>query len=236
MSVSASIKFVQAGGGGTGEVGEALEGVVALAVVASNGNNANVKRWKFSWGDSPPASAFIDGVVQDGPLTSFTFTPDVPGGYSLDLTTFDEFGNSATDTRVFIIPEVNGGMIPPFTANVSSFNLLGTLKGWATVLRWWLNKIAPPAVEIAALNIDFSLGDVFYKDITVNSTFTFTNAYSGMSKSVRITAAAANTVTWPAAVQWVGTSEPVQTTPGKTVYTFMHDGTVVIGNYGLSVG
>lgn len=85
------------------------------------------------------------------------------------------------------------------------------------------------AVAVAALAIDWNAGTVFTKTIASNTTFTFSNASSGMVIIVRITAGAGNTVTWPT-VRWAGGTAPTQTPSGTDVYTFVHDGANIYGS------
>lgn len=86
------------------------------------------------------------------------------------------------------------------------------------------------AVAIPAFAIDWSAGGLHTKTISANSTFTFTNATSGMNVNVRITSTGPYTVTWPT-VKWLGTNgaTPPQKANGTTFYTFVFDGTDVYG-------
>ena len=80
----------------------------------------------------------------------------------------------------------------------------------------------------SALNIDWSLAQLFSKTISTDSTFTFSNAADGMRISIAITTAGTDAVTWPSGVKWAG-GIPSQTAYGTDVYTFEKIGTVIYG-------
>lgn len=85
------------------------------------------------------------------------------------------------------------------------------------------------AIAVAAMAIDWSLGQVFTKTLAAGAnTFTFSNQASGMVIVVRVTGAA-STLTWPT-VKWAGGVAPTQTASGIDVYTFVHDGTSIYGS------
>lgn len=85
------------------------------------------------------------------------------------------------------------------------------------------------AIAVAAMAIDWSLGQVFTKTLAAGAnTFTFSNQASGMVIVVRVTGAA-STLTWPT-VLWAGGVAPTQTASGTDVYTFVHDGTSIYGS------
>lgn len=136
MTVTASIKFDQ--GGTHGAVGQALFGIIGVLNVASNGNNANVERWIWTMLDVPPGSGVPLGVISDGPVQTASFTPDVDGGYFVQLDVFDHAGNKATDKRVFGVQDVFGFFNPPFDAEAGALNFGGQLRGWATFTDQWL--------------------------------------------------------------------------------------------------
>lgn len=90
-------------------------------------------------------------------------------------------------------------------------------------------QVQGAAVAVAALAIDWSLGNVFTKTLAAGAnTFTFSNQASGMTIMVRVTGAA-STLTWPT-VKWAAGAAPTQTASGTDVYTFVHDGTSVYGS------
>src|SRR6266404_6566064 len=122
MSVAAALAFSQPGGGGVGAPGFAMIGSSGLAVTASNGNNTGVTKWTYMLLDAPPTSALFGsiGVVQTGSTPTWTFSPDVPGTYELQITTTDGV-TSATDTRVFVVQEQTGHIMPAF-GEISAFD------------------------------------------------------------------------------------------------------------------
>ena len=71
--------------------------------------------------------------------------------------------------------------------------------------------------NITASDIDWSTGNVFYKSISGNTTFTFSNDADGQTIVVGILSTGSFTVTWPAGVQWAAGSAPTQTDSGDDV-------------------
>lgn len=139
MAVTAAVKFTQ--GVTTDAAGRALIGALTTPVVASNGNNSNVVFWEWEVIDSPPGSAVPVGIVLSGSVASYTFVPDVRGGYHIKLTTRDLAGNTAVDFRVFQVLETTGRAIPPFNAVANALNFAGQLRGWAKYLEQYLHAI-----------------------------------------------------------------------------------------------
>jgi len=84
-----------------------------------------------------------------------------------------------------------------------------------------------PPVEasqsIAALNIDWSLGNLFYKDLSTSSTFTFSNLQDGktISVAVRNTSGADITITLPSVIKSSTFVNVVKASNKETVFTFM---------------
>src|SRR5690242_10677390 len=68
---------------------------------------------------------------------------------------------------------------------------------------------APSAVSNTTPDIDWSLSGVFTLLTNGNETVTFSNLVDGKTILVRVTAAGAHTVTWPAA-EWSGGAAPTQ--------------------------
>lgn len=81
---------------------------------------------------------------------------------------------------------------------------------------------APVDTEITALNIDWSLGDTFYKLIAANSTFTFSNVRNGKTVSVFLknTSGANITVTLPAVLASGALNVTIKPA-NENVYTFI---------------
>lgn len=135
------IQFVQPGGGGTGTPGQALIGNLSLPVTVQNNNNSQVATLTFEVVSVPPGSTVPTGIVQDGSVTTYLFTPDVRGGYEIHLTTKDVDGNFAEDYRVFQVAETTGRIIPPFKADANSFNFGGQTLGWAPYVDAYLRAL-----------------------------------------------------------------------------------------------
>lgn len=129
MALVAQIKFVQ--GGNIGTPGIALIGVLSTNVVASNGDNSSVVRWKWTMIGTPGGSSVPTGLVSDGTTPTMTFSPDVAGGYHVELVTFDANGSQKIDRRVFLVPELSTRRIAPFDAQAPALNFLGQTRGWA---------------------------------------------------------------------------------------------------------
>jgi len=176
MTVSASIAFTQ--GVQVGAPGVAIIGVDGTLVVVSNGNNTNVVTWTFAFVDVPPTSALPRGVVQTGASPTYSFTPDVTGGYLVQLTTFDIFGNFAIDYRTFQVPETSGRIIPPFKGTDQSLNFIISavmnLRGWAPFQEAYDREVdilaaGGSVAQIKTSGFTASPGGVYYLDSTSGS-------------------------------------------------------------------
>jgi hypothetical protein len=73
------------------------------------------------------------------------------------------------------------------------------------------------SVNIAASNIDWSLGTKFWKSLSGNITFTFSNNEDGMGIKVAVFTNG-HTTNWPAAVVWPGGTEPTDSVSGTDLY------------------
>lgn len=142
MAIAAAIAFKQ--GVTVGAPGFALIGTTGTPVTVSNGDNTNVEGWTFEVIDAPPASAVPRGVVQDGTLPTYAFTPDASGGYEVHLVVTDQFGNFAEDFRVFQVAEPSGRYIAPFKATDQALNFTippassPNTRGWAPLMEAYL--------------------------------------------------------------------------------------------------
>lgn len=89
-----------------------------------------------------------------------------------------------------------------------------------------------PSLLISASNIDWSTADGFFKTLSANTVFTFSNTFDCKSIVVALTNTAGNfTATWPVAVQWANGSDPVLTLGAKTdVFTFVKINGIVYGS------
>lgn len=79
-------------------------------------------------------------------------------------------------------------------------------------------------VEMAALDIDCSLGNYFSKAISSDSTFTFSNAPASSAYSfvLRLTHTS-GIVTWPSSVFWSKNTAPILTVGKTHLFTFLTD-------------
>ncbi len=147
MAVTAAIKFTQ--GVTTAPAGEALVGVITTPVTCTNGSDAGpVVNWQWTVVGVPEASALTKGTKLDGTIASYTFVPDVAGGYCLELVTRDGAGNQATDLRVFLVPEASGRYVPPFGAPGSALNFSGQTSGWAPYLDAYLRHVDSHVLDV----------------------------------------------------------------------------------------
>lgn len=136
---AAIIKFVQ--GVNTPPADEALEGVTGVAVVCTNDDNAGIVTWSWRLVDSPPGSSNTPGIIST--VSSASFTPDIPGGYLIELTTIDGSANAYTDSLAVLVPEdaVYNRIIPPFSAAATALNIGGQTRGWAPFIEDYLHVI-----------------------------------------------------------------------------------------------
>jgi hypothetical protein len=148
MAVTAAIKFQQ--GVTTDDPGRALFGVLGGGpVTCSNGDNTNVVLWTWTLTAVPPGSALPLGVFSVGPAG--TFTPDVVGGYGVDLRVQDRLGFVAEVDSVFGIPEASGRFIPPFGAAASALNFGGQLRGWSPYAEDYFHFVDATIAGVTAL-------------------------------------------------------------------------------------
>lgn len=144
---AASIKFTQ--GLLDPPAGEALIGVLAQVVTASNGDNSDAGRWEWEWRATPAGSVILPGIVASGLTPTITFTPDVTGTYVLLLRVYNRFGAVAEDERCFSVLEIpSGRLIPNFEASGASMNFNGQPFGWAPYLEAWLKAIDAAGSEL----------------------------------------------------------------------------------------
>ena len=107
------------------------------------------------------------------------------------------------------------GTVPP--AQISQRNwFLGGDAEWHNV-----NFVEPVALSGTA--IDLSVGNVFTKTISANTTFTITGVPQGKSTmfNLVLTNGGAYTVTWPASVKWAENTPPSLTVSGIDILTFV---------------
>ncbi len=119
MAASALIKFTQ--NAVTGPDGEAVTGVISLAVTVDNVSNTGVASWEIELLDAPSGSALSLGLLghSDNSATpTANVTPDVAGGcYRIALRVWDAINRvgTATDTdiRNFVVLDASGFASPP---------------------------------------------------------------------------------------------------------------------------
>jgi hypothetical protein len=87
--------------------------------------------------------------------------------------------------------------------------------------------LTPATSTISASAIDWSVSNSFYKALSANTTFTFSNAQDGQVITICLLNTASNyTVTWPT-IKWTGGTAPTMTTGAKyDVYTIYYNSTV----------
>lgn len=153
---SALINFTQnAPGPGVGGGGRALMGVTGTLVTVSNDDDTNVAQSQFEILYSPPTSAIAAGVKQAYSTTkTWTFTPDVTGGFVVRLRVKDSQGNESVDDRVFGVLEGSGRFVPPLVAG-RALNFLNQTLGWLPYVRDYL--LAVDANEQRAGGIEKTL-------------------------------------------------------------------------------
>jgi hypothetical protein len=139
--VTALLKFVQ--GATTGTPGQALFGATGTVVTVSNGamSPGPVTTWTFTVVAVPLGSSVPTGVAQSGILSSWSFTPDVTGGYLIELTVSDDDGNTTSDARCFGIKTASNHFVPCFLGDSSSLNFSGQPNGWDPYMEAWLQAL-----------------------------------------------------------------------------------------------
>lgn len=88
--------------------------------------------------------------------------------------------------------------------------------------------VVTPSVTPSASDIDLSTGKIFTKNLSGNTTFTFSNPTSGQNFTVIVTNSSTYTVTWPT-VHWIGGGTPTQSSANTDFYDFFYDGSIYHG-------
>jgi len=88
-------------------------------------------------------------------------------------------------------------------------------------------NLTPATTTISSTTIDWSQGNSFYKTLSANTTFTFSNAVDGQVITICLLNTTSNyTVTWPS-MKWAGGTAPTMTTGAHyDVYTIYYNATV----------
>jgi hypothetical protein len=108
----------------------------------------------------------------------------------------------------------------------------GQIKVWNGTV--WKGVFYPVAFAVPASAVDCRNGSYFTKTVAGNTTFTFTNAPTGLAYAftLRVTHSS-GTITWPASVKWPGNAAPSLTTSRIHLFTFVTEdaGTSWYGSY-----
>lgn len=167
MAVEAKLRFRQ--GVNVGNPGQAFFGELSTPVIIENTNNLGVENWSFEIVDVPTGSVVVKGLVQDrGTNPTYSFSPDVRGGYLCTITVRDKFGNASSDTREFGVLRVSGRHIPSFRAIDQSLNYPGNGRGWAKFMDEWLDFIDSGGGGLSRVTYDFLNGEESTDLTTVN--------------------------------------------------------------------
>ena len=137
--MTAQIKFEQ--GPSLPPSGQALLGVTGVAVIALDGSgDGPVASYAWTILDVPTGSVVPVGSA--GSLSTITFTPDIPGGYLIRLTT-NVAGIITSDIRAVLVPEdtVYNRIIPPYSASADALNISGQARGWSTYIEQYLRLL-----------------------------------------------------------------------------------------------
>jgi hypothetical protein len=79
-------------------------------------------------------------------------------------------------------------------------------------------------VDVAALDINCSLGNYFIKSINANSTFTFSNVPTSRAYSFTLELThTSGSVTWPSTVRWPSEIAPLITAGRTSLFMFVTD-------------
>jgi hypothetical protein len=137
--MSAAIVFTQSSV--SSPAGQSAFGVAGVAVTVSNGGTS-APQYRFTLIWTPIGSALSPGIVQFGSSPSWTFTPDVMNGYTVQLDLCDSLGNTlSTDVRMFGIKRASGRFIPGFCNVPPTMNFGGNQYGWAPYEEMWLDYL-----------------------------------------------------------------------------------------------
>ena len=206
-----------ASGGPDLPLGATVSGIItASGGFAGDGSNLT----------SVPASSLIGtpnitvGTIGAGNVTSTGTVSAVTGTFSGNVSvggtlTYDDVSNVDS---VGLITARNGINV---TAGVSTF-AAATHQNAGTKLS------GPYSANITAMganDVDCSAGNYFTKTITGATTFTFSNAPSGVvySFTMEVTLNGSNAITWPASVKWPLDTAPTISDAKTQLFTFITD-------------
>lgn len=213
MYTSTINRHVIISGGGSGG-GSAS--AVSTTIDTFNGNNSTTT---FTLTVDPLSKdntqVYVNGVYQNKATYSVT-------GTSLQFTQAPPTGIGNIEVKILSLTAVGG--IPNATVSTKGIvKLAGDLGGTAD-----LPKIIKPTNTVSALDVDWSLGYIHYKEISANSTFTFSNLEDGKTISLIIknTGASTYNINFPATIKTTSLDLTIQA--GKqNIYTFISTSTSV---------
>jgi len=160
------------------------------------------------------------GTIGAGNVTSTGTVSAVTGSFSGNVSiggtlTYDDVSNVDS---VGLITARNGINV---TAGVSTFAAATHQNAGTKVTGPYSGNIT----AMGANDVDCSAGNYFTKTITGATTFTFSNAPSGVvySFTMEVTLNGSNAITWPAAVKWNGDAAPSITDAKTQLFMFITD-------------
>ena len=134
-----------------------LTAFVASPVNLSASFDATISKWTYALNDTPVGSSVPAAVLSSGPVSTSSFTPDVPGSYQIALTTQDVFGKTATDIHSFIVEDSNGIAYPSLQDTPATLNFSGNAQaGWKLLNNRNLQRIASLAAAGGGSPITFA--------------------------------------------------------------------------------
>lgn len=168
MSVTAAFRFIQ---GTTFDVERAAIGVPGSQVTCQWQGEGTPEEWTWTMVSAPTGSVVPLGVFGMGFTPNAYFTPDIPGGYLVELTVIDPVtGQAVTIQLAFLVPELSGRIIPPFRATPQSLRTAAQVtdlqvQGWHPLMEEWLRFIESGGGGGAA-GVDNLLGNQIQRTLT----------------------------------------------------------------------
>ncbi len=183
--------------------GGAVMNVTGIGPIGSTGGQTPAISIAAAVGGGAPAAGSMSGAdkVKLDTISANAAVASVGGTAPI--------GSSGGATPVISIAAAVGGGAPA----------AGSMSGADKVKLDGL-QVQGASVAIAALDIDWSLGSTFYKNLAGGgNVFTFSNVIEGGVIIVQLLGAGTSTVTWPAGTKFPGGVAPVQTVGGLDRYT-----------------
>jgi hypothetical protein len=159
------------------------------------------------------------------PVVSLGYIPENKANKSSDLTSPDNIKYPSTlAVSTALALKAAASHTHPLSEVTQSGATAGQVPEWSGAA--WVpatpsGGAVPASSAIAALDIDWSLSETFYKAITANTTFTFSNITDGKTITVVLTNATGTPwdITWPTTKQEAGGLDSVYAT-STSIYTF----------------